>query len=693
MRAKYLYIIILPLVISCSMLIPSKPDQEKKTPIDESVIEETSTAIIPPATPTISSAETMIPSVIVTQAYTGTFVDEHGVEMVWIPAGEFQMGCDPDHNGGFDCPSNELPLHTVYLDTYSIEKYEVTNDQMAAFLNSRGSNVCDGTECVDLDHSDLRISYTGGQYVVDSGYNDHPIVEVTWYGADAFCTENDKRLPTEAEWEKAARGTTVRAYPWGDSSPTCALANFYDGSYCVGGTAPVGSYPSGASPYGVLDMAGNVFEWVNDWWSGNYYEECETGCSNPTGPVDGDYKVLRGGGWGHPDLYLRTTNRHHGAPHLHEPDYSSSDLGFRCAGIPSNQNPNTPSNPSPTDGATNQSQNVDLSWTGGDPDGDTVTYDVYFEADDTSPDLLVSNDQSGTIFDPGTLTASTHYYWQIIAQDQHGATTNGPVWDFTTGSGGVIPGDMVSIPAGNFQMGCDPYHNGGHSCDYDELPLHQVYLDAYYIDKYEVTNDQMAAFLNSRGSNDCDGTECVDLDSSYLRISYTGGQYLVDSGYGDHPVVEVTWYGANAFCTENGKRLPTEAEWEKAARGTTVRAYPWGDSSPTCALANFDYCVGDTAPVGSYPSGASPYGVLDMAGNVWEWVADWYLSSYYQSCETGCSNPTGPVDGNCKVLRGGGWYYYDGSLRAAGRDGTYPGISYGNNNYGFRCVGSAPPGP
>jgi len=258
------------------------------------------------------------------------------------------------------------------------------------------------------------------------------------------------------------------------------------------------------------------------------------------------------------------------------------------------------------------------------------------------------------------------------------------------------PDGMVFIEQGEFQMGCDPNHNGGFDCELDELPLHTVYLDDYFFDINEVTNDQMAAFLNSRGSNACTGYECVDLDDPDLRISYTGGQYVVDSGYGNHPVVEVTWYGANAFCTENGKRLPSEAEWEKAARGTSMRAYPWGDEAPTCSLANFydyygtgDFCVGDTKSVGSYyPSGASPYGVLDMAGNVYEWVKDWYLDTYYSSSPT--NNPTGPATGTYKVLRGASWYTYDRYLRAAYRNYSYPYLSY--IDFGFRCASSSTPG-
>lgn len=253
-----------------------------------------------------------------------------------------------------------------------------------------------------------------------------------------------------------------------------------------------------------------------------------------------------------------------------------------------------------------------------------------------------------------------------LSEDNHPASSE-QKQEFINPIDGAV---MILIPAGEFLMGSagnEGYHN--------EKPQRKVYLDSYYIDKFEVTNVQYREFMRATGHKS--PRDWSDYDTSRLN----------------HPVVGVSWYDAVAYAEWAGKRLPTEAEWEKAARGIDGRKYPWGNIPPDSGgryRANYKvgkYGAADgystTSPVDSFPLGASSYGVMDMAGNVWEWCADWYDSGYYRKAPT--KNPPGPSSGKHRVLRGGAWLNDDTSyLRCAVRGWHAPTLTF--NYVGFRCV-------
>ncbi len=267
--------------------------------------------------------------------------DDDTTRMVLVPAGSFEMGCEPaDQN----CNVDEYPLHQVDMPDYYIDVYEVTNASYAKFLNAHG-NVCDGNPCAASPHAgnDLGLYQSGTTWLVDAGYENRPVILVSWYGANDYCASINRRLPTEAEREKAGKGgSDAYIYPWGNTWLDNA-AN-YDGStnpYQAGPqpwTTPVGYFDgtnhggafqtaNGASPYGAYDLVGNVWDWVSDWYDQNYYSETPAGgWVNPQGPTTGADRVLKGGGWGSTPVSVRNSLRD-SAP----PDSMLYYEGFRCA--------------------------------------------------------------------------------------------------------------------------------------------------------------------------------------------------------------------------------------------------------------------------------------------------------------------------------------------------------------------------
>jgi len=226
---------------------------------------------------------------------------------------------------------------------------------------------------------------------------------------------------------------------------------------------------------------------------------------------------------------------------------------------------------------------------------------------------------------------------------------------------------MVEIPEGAFTMGSD-----GTQALEDERPAHQVWLSAFLMDLHEVTTAQYAVFLTETGRPAPWLWETVNVIQ-----------------HGDQPVIGVDWADADAYCRWKGKRLPTEAEWEKAARGTDGRLYPWGNRVPSTDHANFALGARFSysqvlMPVQSYDAGRSPYGLYNMAGNVWEWTQDWYATNYYDGSPE--RNPQGPEQGQFKVLRGGSWSDLPKYLLAYGRFKLPAGTR--NSYTGFRCAKS-----
>ncbi len=622
-------------------------------------------------------------------------------QMALIPAGTFWMGCNSAKDP--NCAANEKPQHKVKLSAYYMDVTETTVAQYNA--------------CVDAGICSAPSS------AANAGLPNNPVNYLTWTQSRQYCQWRGAGfdLPTEAQWEMAARGScekngstagddgcavAMRTYPWGEAPATCTYAVMMDtvGGCGSGVTWAVGSLPAGDSPYGLHDMAGNVNEWNRDWF-GAYFPYAVT---DPVGPGTASYRVIRGGAYGNVAAFMRADYRNDNTPAL-----NAYDIGLRCSrpldlctGVTC---PNLACATNTCDPASGQCVATPKSNTTPCNDGSACT----------TGDVCTSGTCTGTANCDDGNACTNDSCVNLACQHVNNTASCGDGNACTTGaacSAGVCKGapvcgngvcdcgesnascvadcataatpQMALIPAGTFWMGCNWTKET--SCNSNEEPQHKVTLSAYYMDLTETTVTQYKA--------------CVD---AAVCTAPSTGWYATYPSLPNNPVNHVTWTQSQAYCKWRGSAfdLPTEAQWEMAAKGScekngstagdagcaaAMRTYPWGEATATCSYAvmsNGTYGCGTNATwaVGSIPAGDSPYGLHDMAGNVWEWNRDWYSSTYY-----GSSPATDPYDSASaygRVYRGGG--FLDAVyLRAGVRDALdTSGATY---DLGLRCVRSYP---
>lgn len=265
-------------------------------------IHATQTALAPTSTPIPTPTATPIPSPTPNPG-TNRFISKDNMIVIFIPAGEFIMGSSEDDK---DAKAEEEPAHKVYTDAYWIDRTQVTNAMFRA--------------CVKIGACTYGLVPGTAPDYYNPLYDNHPVVYVTWQQAAAYCAWEGGRLPTEAEWEKAARGTKNTLYAWGDQLPNANLVNLNN---YVGITTAVGLFPRGQSAYGLMDMGGNVREWVSDWFATDYYQHSPA--KNPQGPETGEKKVLKGAAFRDQVVFGRAANRL-----THVPNSPGNVRGFRC---------------------------------------------------------------------------------------------------------------------------------------------------------------------------------------------------------------------------------------------------------------------------------------------------------------------------------------------------------------------------
>jgi formylglycine-generating enzyme required for sulfatase activity len=631
--------------------------------------------------------------------------------MTRVPAGSFWMGCNAVVESS--CDADEKPQHAVTTTSYCVDEDEVTNEAYALFLTSQG-NICGEAECVDADASGLQVVNDGGSWSAVSAREQHPVVEVTWHGARAYCEWRGARLCSESEWEKAARGGCEQAqgtpcaeampkYPWGNDAPSCTRAVMNEGGNGCGsgGSLAVGSKsPAGDGHYGTRDQAGNVWEWVEDDWHQDYAGAPDDGVAWTESPR-ASHRIRRGGSWYYgSEVFLRATYRY-----FEDPAESTDHLGLRCCRFLI-RDPDGDGVPSDGDGYGGSGDNPCV---GGATTGCDDNCPEVANADQADADGDSVGDRCDDI-SPGFVYIPSGSFWM--------GSPNGE--------------DCASLP-GYTGGGCPESGTAEVEPRYSFEALHPVTLTyAFEMMTTEVTQAQWKATAQAQGwelepsySADCgSGDDCPVERVSWLEaVAYanarsaaegleecyvlTGCSGSIGAGCGDglavcsSGVYECTGVALKSPYTKAqdcaGYRLPTESEWEYAYRaGSQTPFYPSAghDGSITetgCTSSNLDlaavYCGnGEGSPEPGGGKAANAWGLYDMAGNLSELCADAWQTNWPTS------EQVDPYQGGAwdtvRVIQNGAYDQSAKQQRAANRNYVAP--AYRSGRVGFRLARTLP---
>lgn len=507
-----------------------------------------------------------------------------GAEMVWVPPGELMMGSN-------DGAENEGPVHKVRITRgFWIYRAEVSTLMFARFRTGSASPI-------------RRIALTFDMFPEFNAMV-YPAIGWTFANAEAYATWAGGRLPTEAEWEYAARGPESRPFPWGTAAPTPELAVFGAGPHARY-PAAVGTRPLGSSWCGALDLVGNVWEWCSDWYDEKFYTSPAASGNDPVNTTPGTQRVIRGAGWAQEGFFQRASIRRGD-----DPKQASYDVAFRVV----------VDGPPPTE--------AELA--------NPAPLRVYPNQPELPEDLR-----------PRPANPATR---QPAYKPPYLAKINSV-------DGAVV----LWVPEGPFTVGTD----GGPPTD---GPAHQVRMRrGFWIYRTEVTVRmyQMFCWATNRAAPQ------IDEPSRF--------------GNPDQPVTGVSWDDAWAYARWAKAALPTEAQLEYAARGASGMKHPWGADEPAAKFAVFGLppLTGAPSPVGSAPAGISPYGALDLAGNVMEWCRDGWDPSYYSNPEALRDSAENLRKTPLRPVRGGSWASPATDLPSTRRFAFDPNTR--SNEIGFRC--------